>query len=430
MRAVILAGGKGTRLAALRPGVPKPLVPVAGVPVLTRQLLALKKEGVTDVTLVTCHLAEQVEAAYGDGAALGVRLRYFREPEPLGTAGALPYLGLADDFLLLSGDLVFDFDLAAMVRFHREKGAAATLFAHPNSHPYDSALLVACPDGRVTGFLPREGKPEVYENLCNAGIQILSPALLKSFPLRGKADLDRDLLRPAVEAGGVYAYKSCEYVKDMGTPERLKAVERDLFWDLPAGRRRGIPKRAVFLDRDGTLNVYRGFIADPAALELLPGVGAAVGRLNALGFLAVLATNQPVVARGMCSMETLKNIHLRLQTLLGKEGAYLDGLYVCPHHPDRGFPGEDISLKIDCDCRKPKPGLLLRAAAELNIDLAASYMAGDTLRDVETAKNAGCTPVFLRCGKAEPEPPGVVTFDDLPAFVRALEKEERGSPLK
>lgn len=420
MRAVILAGGIGARLAGLRGDIPKPLFPVAGMPVLTRQLTALKNEGITDITLVICHLAEVLEEHCGNGRDFGVSLRYFREPAPLGTAGALPFLDLKEDFLLLNGDLVFNVDLAAMLEFHKKNGALATLFAHPNAHPDDSALLQTDACGRVTGFLPKEGKPAAYENLCNAGIQILSPALLKDFSPGGRADLDRDLLMPAVPTGRIYAYKSFEYVKDMGTPERLATVERDVDMGLPARKRRDVPQRAVFLDRDGTLNVYRGFISDPAALELAPGAGAAVRRLNEMGFLAVLATNQPVVARGLCDEQTLNEIHLRLQTLLGEEGAYLDGLYVCPHHPDSGFPGEAPALKINCDCRKPKPGLLLRAAEELHIDLSASYMVGDTLRDVKTGRNAGCTPVFLRCGKPEPEPAGVAVFDDLAAFVQTL----------
>ena len=421
MRAVILAGGKGARLAGLRDDIPKPLFPVAGVPVLTRQLTALKNEGITQITVVTCHMSALLEARYGDGRDLGVSLRYYKEPAPLGTAGALPLLDLKEDFLLLNGDLVFDFDLASMLEFHKKHNALATLFAHPNAHPFDSALLQTEENGRVTGFLPKEGKPAVYENLCNAGIGILSPALLKDFSPDGPADLDRDLLLLAVSTGRIYAYKSYEYVKDMGTPERLAAVERDVAAGLPRLRRRDRPQRAVFLDRDGTVNVYRGFISDPACLELAPGAAAAVRKLNELGYLAVLATNQPVVARGLCDERTLCDIHRRLQTLLGAEGAFLDGIYVCPHHPDKGFPGEAPELKIDCDCRKPKPGLLLRAAAEMHIDLSASYMVGDTARDVGTGKNAGCTPVFLRCGKPEPEPADVAVFDDLAAFVRTLE---------
>ena len=419
MRAVILAGGRGTRIESAFPERPKPLIPVDGVPVIERQIAALKQEGVREFTVVTGYKAELLETALGDGGRFGVDIRYYRERAPMGTAGALGRLGLKEDFLLLSGDIVFSCSLARLIGFHRKRGALATLFAHPNSHPSDSSLLLTGPDGRVTAFLPKEDRPADAPNLCNAGIQLLSPKLLERLRGAEKADLDRDVLRPAVRTGGVFACRSAEYVKDMGTPERLAAVERDLQAGLPERLRFDRPKPAVFLDRDGTLNVYRGFITDPDGIALLPGAAAAVRRLNRQGILAIVVTNQAVVARGECSLETLSAIHDRLETLLGLEGAYLDGIFVCPHHPDGGFAGEVPALKRACDCRKPAPGLLLRAAETFGVDLAASWMVGDTPRDVQTAKNAGCRAAYLRCGKPGPAPEGAPAYGDLAAFVAA-----------
>ena len=420
MQAIIMAGGRGTRMAQAFPGLPKPLVPVCGKPVLLWQLEALKAQGVTDVTLVTGYLSSQIRNAVGDGEAFGVKLRYFEEETPLGTAGALFRLMPEDDFLLLNGDLIFDFDLPSMQAFHREKNALATLFTHPNSHPADSTLTETDETGRVLRFLPKERRTGWHANLCNAGIQILSPALLRRFPKDGPADLDRDLLVPAVGNGGVYAYRSAEYVRDMGTPARLAAVEQDVSAGLPAKKNRRQMQRAVFLDRDGTLNVHNGFVTAPEMLSLIGGAAQAVKRINALGYLAVVVTNQPVIARGECTEETLREIHNKLETLLGEEGAYLDGIYYCPHHPDGGFPGEIPSLKIPCDCRKPAPGLLLRAAADHHIDLSRSYMAGDSWRDVQTAANAGCTPVFLGDAPPESAPAGTRCFPDLAAFAATL----------
>ncbi|MCH3958710.1 MAG: HAD family hydrolase, partial [Selenomonas sp.] len=129
--------------------------------------------------------------------------------------------------------------------------------------------------------------------------------------------------------------------------------------------------------------------------ELLPGVAESIREFNAAGFLVIVVTNQPVVARGEVSFTGLEDIHKKMETLLGQQGAYVDGIYVCPHHPDRGFAGEISELKIDCDCRKPKPGLILRAAEDFNIDLAASWMVGDSARDIECGRNAGCHTALL-----------------------------------
>lgn len=416
MQAVIMAGGRGTRLAGAFPGLPKPLVPVCGKPVLLWQIEALKAQGVTDITLVTGYLAQQIEDAFGTGEAFGVRLTYYREETPLGTAGALYRLPLNEDFLLLNGDLIFDFDLPRMLAFHKENGALATLFAHPNNHPSQSTLIETDAEHRVLRFLPKERRSGYHANLCNAGIQLLSPELLRRFPHTGTADLDRDILRPAIGTGRVFAYKSYEYARDMGTPAWLRVVEKDVAAGTVAAKNREKKQKAVFLDRDGTLNVKNGFITDPGQLELLPGAAAAVKKINEAGFLAVLATNQPVIARGECTEETLREIHNKLETLLGDEGAYLDAIYCCPHHPDKGYPGEIPALKIVCDCRKPAPGLLLRAAKDMNIDLAGSYMAGDSWRDIHTAANAGCTPVFIGEKLPENAPAGTLLYPDLTAF--------------
>ncbi len=420
MRAVILAGGLGTRMAGLYPGLPKPLIPVGGKPVLTRQIETLVRQGITEITLVTGYMADRVASVFGDGSAYGAHIAYFAEETPLGTAGALYRMDLDGDFLLLSGDLVFDFDVAAMLAFHKEKNALATLFAHPNAHPADSTLLETDADERVLRFLPKEHRSGWHENLCNAGVQILSAQLFRSSPHEDAVDLDREVLRPALETGRVFAYRSAEYVKDMGTPERLAAAERDLAAGLVAAKNKARPQRAVFLDRDGTLNVMGDFVTSPEPLELIPGAAQAVKRINESGFLAILITNQPVIARGECTEETLKEIHNKLETLLGEEGAYLDAIYYCPHHPDGGYPGEIPELKIVCDCRKPAPGLILRAVNDFNINLSASYMVGDSWRDIHAAANAGCMPVYLGPALPEGSPANTLRFPDLKAFADTL----------
>ena len=393
MKTVIMAGGRGTRIAQLVGDIPKPMIPIDGKPVLEWEIECLRDQGFTDIILTVSHMKEAIIEYFGDGSSFGVRIEYFMEETPLGNAGALFRLKdkLAEDFLLLNADSVFDVDFNRFVDFHQQKGGLATLFTHPNDHPYDSGLILTDSDNAVTGWLTKEdNRPEWYRNCVNAGLHILSPKLLEHMPETPKIDLDRQILKPLAGTGKMFAYQSPEYVKDMGTPERLKAVTEDFKSGRVKARNLSRKQKAVFLDRDGTVNKYVGFLRNIDDMELLPGAAEAIKKINASGYLAILVTNQPVIARGEVTVPQLQEIHNKLETLLGREGAYLDAIYYCPHHPDRGFEGEIPELKFDCDCRKPKPGMLLRAAKDYNIDLSQSWMVGDSVSDIKAGKSAGC----------------------------------------
>lgn len=397
MYAVITAGGKGTRVASVNGELPKPLLPIAGKPVLQHEIECLKRQGFDRIILTTGHLGHMIQDYFQDGSRFGVKIEYVQEQTPLGTAGALYYLKnqLTEDFFLINGDLIFDVDLHRMLDFHKERHAAATLLVHPNDHPYDSSLIVADSGRQVLDWLAKEDHRGWYHNRVNAGIHILSPKLLKEMDAPQKLDLDRDILKPLITTGEVYAYQTPEYVKDMGTPERITQVEEDLKSGLVCAKNLQNKQRAVFLDRDGTINRYVGFLRNIDDFELLDGIAEAVRAINRSGYLTIVATNQPVIARGEVTWEQLDEIHRKMETLLGQYGAYIDDIFVCPHHPDKGFPGEIPEYKVDCDCRKPKPGLLLRAAEKYNIDLASSWMVGDSGRDTEAGQAAGCSTFLL-----------------------------------
>ncbi len=423
MKAVIMAGGLGTRLCSAEKGLPKPMLHVAGKPVLERQIECLVRYGVTDITIVTGFLGGTIEQYFGQGERLGADISYYHESEPLGTGGALLKIKHDSGFLVINGDVVFDVDIGRFVAYHNDKHALATLLTHPSTHPGDSALIEADSDGRVISWLPKNRLPADHKNLTNAGLHILSPELLEGCVTRGKASLDSDILVPAVDTRRVFSYKTFEYVRDMGTPERLAQVSADVLSGLPEVKNRSKKQRAVFLDRDGTLNVYNGLITSPEQLILADGAARAVKIINDLGFLAVVVTNQPVVARGLCTFEQLDAIHNRLETLLGAQGAYLDAVYFCPHHPDGGFEGEVPALKINCSCRKPKPGMLLKAAAELNISLNDSYMVGDSVTDVLCGRAAGCKTAFLKCGRNDIPPEGTPVFNNLLSYAEYLSEK-------
>lgn len=403
-----MAGGRGTRISELFPNIPKPLIPIQGIPVLEREIISLRDQGFTDIILTIGYMAKKIQVYFGNGEKWGVNIEYFVEDKPLGNAGALFFLNLREDFLLLNADSVFNVDFNRMVAFHKQHGGLVTLFTHPNSHPYDSGLIIAGEGREVEKWLAKEDeRPEYYKNRVNAGLHVISPKALElsgvnkeeiGKEIDGKAkkvDLDRQILKPLCGTGTMFCYDSPEYVKDMGTPERFHQVEEDFKKGTVQAKNLKNKQKAIFLDRDGTINKYVGFLRKEEEFELLPGVAEAIRKINESGYLTIVVTNQPVIARGEVTYEGLETIHNKMETLLGKEGAYLDGIYFCPHHPHSGYEGEIKELKIDCECRKPKPGMLLKAAQDLNIDLSPSYMVGDGENDIKAGKDAGCKTVLL-----------------------------------
>ena len=418
VKTVIMAGGRGTRIASVNSEVPKPMIPIWGKPILEYQIENLRRQGYTDVILSIGYLGSVIQEYFGDGHEFGVSIQYIIEEQPLGTAGALYYLKekIEDDFLLLNGDIIFSVDISRFWRYHKEKGGIATLFTHPNDHPYDSGIIVADSEGRVQNWLHKEDPRLWYQNRVNAGLHMLSPEIFSTFSELKKVDLDREVLKPLIPAGKLYAYDSPEYVKDMGTPDRYYSVAEDIKSGKVRKKNLREKQKAIFLDRDGTINQYKGFLTNIDDFRLIEGVPEAIKKINSSGFLAIVVTNQPVIARGEVTREELQEIHNKMETLLGQEGAYVDAVYYCPHHPHKGYTGEIPELKIQCACRKPEPGLLVAAAEKYNIDLTESWMIGDGENDMEAGRRAGCHLAFLgnNCGGNIP------CFSDLKAAVEYI----------
>lgn len=429
MKIVIMAGGKGTRIASVNAEVPKPMIQILGKPILEYQIEVLKKQGYRDIVFVVGHLGNVIQDYFGDGSGIspatqepfGVQIEYVVENEPLGTAGALFLLRdrLREDFLLLNGDIIFDIDVQRFEHYHKENGRMATLFTHPNSHPYDSGIIIADSCGVVTDWLHKEDERKWYRNRVNAGLHMISPRIFNDpelFQTLKKIDLDREILKPLIPKGELLVYDSPEYVRDMGTPDRYQAVIQDIQMGKVQAKNLCRKQKAIFLDRDGTINQYVGFLNNIDEFKLMPGVPEAIGKMNERGYLVIVVTNQPVIARGEMSLEELGEVHKKMETLLGEKGAYVDAIYYCPHHPDKGFEGERPEYKIDCDCRKPKPGMLLKAAREYHIDLAKSWMVGDSLRDIEAGKAAGCQTASVGKTVADDVP----YYEDLLAFTEKI----------
>lgn len=402
---LIVAGGKGERLAQVFPALPKALVPIGGKPVLAHQLELAASCGVSEVTILAGHLSDKIADFVGDGSAFGIKARVLVETEPLGSAGALlQHLDeMPKHFLVLYGDVMTAVDLPRFGEFHLAHNADFTCLVHPNDHPLDSDLFEIDECARVMaihGYPHPAGRD--FSNLVNAALYAVRREALRPWTGRSnKVDFTKDVMSGLITTGAqVFAYRSSEYARDMGTPKRLAQVEAD--WragkiDIAHSHR---PRPVVFLDRDGTLNVEKGGVRRPQDLELLPNVADALIALRRGGFGLVVLTNQSIVAHGKINESDVAVIHRRLEWELGKAGAYFDGIYVCPHHPDGGFPGERADLKIVCDCRKPATGLVERARRELAIDLANSWMIGDQTRDIELARRAGLRSILVQTGAA------------------------------
>ena len=404
--AVIMAGGKGSRLLSItNDEIPKPMVPVDGKPLLEYQVEKLKTYGIKKIVMIVGHLGEKIVDHFKDGKDFGVEIDYIFEKEPLGTAGAFYYLKDkidAKDCMLVFGDIFFDMDFDRMEDFHFKNSALTTLLAHPNGHPYDSDLIQTDDTGRVIGFDSKHNVRDYwYDNMVNAGMYIINKRLLDLVKEPVKTDFEKDILANQVKLGAsIYAYHTPEYVKDVGTVDRINATVEELKSGLIQSKNLKNKQRAIFLDRDGTMNVSKGFISKADDLELIPGTIDAIKAINKSGALAIVITNQPVIARGECSFEELHNIHNKLKTLLGEKGAFVDDIFYCPHHPDKGFEGEVPELKFDCECRKPKTGMIEEAVKKYNIDFSKSYMVGDSTMDLETARNAGIKSVLVNTGFA------------------------------
>ena len=329
---------------------------------------------------------------------------------------------LADRFVVLYGDTMVNVDLNRIWHAHETAHAAATLLLHPNDHPFDSDLVEINAESLVTAFHNRPHAGDVWrQNLVNAGLYVLEkhalapfrPSTLNSQPST-ILDFGKDVFPALVRAGEkLLGYNSPEFIKDIGTPARYDKISAQFAAGIVQRSSLATPQRAVFLDRDGTLIPDMDCLRSADELELLPGVAEALHELNLQGWRTVVVTNQPVIAKGFCDEAELQKIHNKLESLLGREHAFIDRIYFCPHHPEKGFPGERPELKIECDCRKPKTGMIQKAVAELNIDLKQSWLIGDTTTDLQTAKNAGLKSILVRTGSAGRDG----KFDAAPDFV-------------
>lgn len=394
---VIIAGGKGTRLGLQ--DIPKPMVKIGGKPLLEHQIELAKKYGIKEIFILSGHLAHIIEDYFGNGEKWGVNIHHVVEPYPLGTAGSVKLLEgkITERFLVFYGDVVMDFDIESFIEFDSQYDSIGTTLVHPNDHPFDSDLLEINEDNRVVKVLPKPHKNDrYYQNLVNAAVYIFSPKVFDYIDAGVSQDFGKHILSKIVESGDeLIAYSTPEYIKDMGTADRFIHVSNDFLSGKVARLNKKNIRPAIFLDRDGVINKNMNTRPSANDFELLPDVAEAIKMINKSDYLSVIITNQPMIAKGFVTFEEVYTTHKKMETLLGDKGAYINKIYFCPHHPEIGFDGEIKELKIDCDCRKPKSGMLLKAQRELNIDLENSWVIGDQETDVKAGKNVASKTILI-----------------------------------
>jgi len=404
MKLVILAGGKGKRMGLMTKLIPKPMAMLAGKKILEHQLEFARRYNLTDIIILTGYREDVIKNYFKNGKKWGINIQYYSDPFPLGTAGAVKNIDkeLTEDFILFYGDTIMDVDLHLLVQFHKEKNSIATLVAHPNDHPHDSDLLDIDENNRIKAFYSKPHIQETYHrNLVNAALYVLKPDIFEHIVKDTSSDFGKDIFPKLISMNkSLYAYNTTEYIKDIGTAKRIKEVEIDYLSGKVHRLNRSNTQKAVFIDRDGVINYENEPLNIPNKLKLLSGVEEAILTLNKSDYLAVVVTNQPIIAKGFATEKQVGEVHNYMENILGKEGAYLNRIYYCPHHPEKGFDGERKEFKISCKCRKPDTGMIDSAATDMNIDLNRSFIIGDRSVDIMTGINSKLHTILVRQGYA------------------------------
>ena len=395
--AVILSGGRGTRLESISQGCPKALMKLSqSTTVLEHQLTNLVEAGVTSIKILTGYghnkIKRFIDTLQTKRWFSKVKFSIISEKDPLGTGGALLHASeqLEEDFFLIFGDVVFNIDLVALANVHLSSWWAATAETNTSSHPNDSDRVVASPNGTVERLILKNTREHLAGNRCLAGIYAINKSALACDVFgREVVSLEEKILEPLVKNKRLGSWHSAEYMSDMGTPGRLERVRRQLSQNAPFLRSRKTGVGAVFVDRDLTLSTTPGDISMPGSIECAAEIMTPLKAMNERGVRIFMVTNQPAAAKGLCTIKQIIDIQNEFEEILGSEGVFLDDVEMCIHHPEKGFPGENVSLKFSCPCRKPRSRLVHRLALRHGVNLSRSVLLGDNWRDRELAKSCG-----------------------------------------
>ena len=419
MQVVVLMGGLGTRLKEYTKECPKPLVEVEGRPFFDYSLKLLMHHGFKKFLFLIGYRAEMIEEYYGDGSALGISISYcYDGKELLGTGGAVrrAYDLLEDDFLLMYGDSFMDIDYEeTLYRYFegKSRGMRALMTVLKNGNRFDKSNVIM--DGTEIKLYDKMNMtPEM--DYIDYGVCMYEKKLFED-------DYLKDIIEiPSADAGDVNENGMVNVRFDIALIQNRLSIDKKIAAHIVTKRfyeigsplalnefREYVRHRfneshpAVFLDRDGVLNeiVFNDDIEQmdspqkPDQFKAFPEAAGAIKKMKDKGYYVFIATNQPGAAKGKCKLKTLYDINTMFVEQMAEQGADIDGVYMCAHYPSMCENTKEDFLIKKCDCRKPKPGLLLRPKDIYNIDYDNSYMVGDSFTDIVAGQAAGVKTVFI-----------------------------------
>ena len=383
-QAVILAGGFGKRLGDKSLNCPKPMQLINNEPFLNNIIWNLKRHDIKDIILSVGYLAENFKDYYGDGSKFGVRISYVEEKTPAGTGGALKKCAnkLQKYFFLLNGDTIFEINYHDLAKsFQKDKlGHLAINFVNDTGR-YGSVET----DGQdIISFSEKIKKKSGY---INSGISIFDKKILDYIPL-DYSSLEKDIFPKLLKKRLLSAKKYNSFFLDIGIPTSLENAQVL----IPKWK----SKSALFLDRDGVINIDHGYVHKIEMFDLISGAKEIIKMANDLGILVIVITNQAGIARGFYTENEFKLFTKEINDKLKEYGAHIDATYFCPHHPEAGVG----NFKKDCSCRKPKPGLLNMAIEEWKLDIKKCFLIGDKISDIQAATSCAISS-HLFCEKKD-----------------------------
>ncbi len=378
----VLAGGLGSRLGTLTERSPKPLLMRGGRPFLTWLLRELSRFGVTEFLLLTGHLSEEIERAIPAMQAMlprRVTISVSREPIRAGTGGAVFHARdrLDERFLLCNGDSLFDANLAVLLAAAATDGPEVAGRILLRRLPDASRSgVVTLEDGRITTFQARPPAGSAARpGIINAGVYAFDHRLLER--LQPVCSLEADVLPAIAAAGALRGTLSEGYFRDIGTPDDFDRADNE----LRALRQR----RALFLDRDGVVNIDHGYVGSRERFEWTQGALETIRHATASGWHVFVVTNQSGVARGLYDEAAVRNLLDWMGDEARRTGGTIDDTRYCPFHPEATIP----AYRAVSDWRKPAPGMLLDLLRAWELDPARCVMIGDQTSDLKAAAAAG-----------------------------------------